>query len=167
MAGFKVVIETDASEAAAVFDALDQRLNAAGLSMFLDTVVDPFIRNRIDGRFASEGDDVSGAWHPLAQATQQIRASYGYPPDHPINIRSNKLHSWLVGTDSQVTPNGMGATLMHPPPSGDAILMKKLATAQGGSSRPPTPARPVIGLNENDLLFVTSSLVAWLAQDML
>jgi hypothetical protein len=167
MTSFFVHIETDASRVESVMNALDDRLNPIGLSAFLQTVVDPFIRNRVDQRFASEGDDVSGNWHPLTQATQQIRAAYGYPPSHPINKRTGKLHAQLV-KQSDVKPTGMGATLEHPAPGSlDPITAKKLKTAQMGSTNPKTPARPVLGVNENDLLFVTSSLAAWLTQDII
>lgn len=167
MTGFYLDISTDKSHLDDVLASLEDKLNPVGLSMFLSLIVDPFLRNRIEQRFQSEGDDVTGRWHPLAIATQQIRASYGFPPDHPINIRTNKMHAWLVGTQSDIQPNGMGATLTHPPPGASGVLMKKLATAQGGSTNPPTSPRPVIGMNENDLMFITSSLVAWLAQDMI
>ncbi len=164
---FHVLIETDSSEADAVIDSLLEKMSPVGLSAFLHTIVDPWVRNRIDQRFANEGDEMSGDWHPLAVSTQQIRASYGYPPDHPINVRTGKMRSFLVGTNSDVKPNGFGATLQHPPPTADPITAKKIATAQSGSSFPPTPARPVVGLDENDLIFVTSSLAAWLTQDMI
>ncbi len=162
-----VIITTDKDSAQDAIDFLNDRLGAIGLVTFLNTVVDPFIRNRIDQRFQGEGDDVVGTWHPLAVATQQIRAYYGFPPDHPINVRTSKLRSHLVGTQSDVKAFGIGATLQHPPPGTDAIMNKKISTAQSGSSSPSTPARPVIGVNENDLLFITTSLVAWLSQDMI
>lgn len=162
-----VIITTDRSSVDQALAYLEARLNPIGLATFLTTVVDPFIRNRIQQRFASEGDDVSGAWHPLAVATQQIRASYGFPSDHPINVRTGKLASYLIGTRGDVKQTGVGAALQHPPPGADAIMAKKIKTAQSGSSSPSTPPRPVIGVNENDLMFVTSSLVAWLSQDMI
>jgi len=167
MTGYYVQIDADASEVTKVIQHLQDKLSPTGLSVFLNTMVDPYIRNRIDQRFGSEGDDVSGAWHPLEQATQQIRAAYGYPPDHPINVRTGKMRSFLVHTQSDVQPNGMGATLTHPPLTGDPITLKKIKTAQTGSSSPATPARPVIGLNQNDDLFITSELVVYLTEGMI
>lgn len=168
MSNFSITIETDRSRVDAVVQKLESKIEPAGLAMFLQTVVDPFLRNRIDNRFGGEGDDVSGNWHPLAQSTQMIRASYGFPPSHPINKRTGKLHSQLVNSSSDVKPNGFGATLTHPAPGTlDTITTKKLTTAQMGSSRPPTRPRPVLGVNENDLLFVTSSLAAYLIQGII
>jgi hypothetical protein len=165
---FHVLIEADTDEADAVLAALELRLSSAGLGMFLESVVDPWIRQRISARFASEGDDMSGKWHPLAVATQQIRAYYGHPPDHPINVRSGDLRSFLISEDSDIKMWGGGASLIHPPQgSASPMMAKKIATAQGGSSFPPTPARPVIGVDENDLVFITSSLAAWLTQDLI
>lgn len=164
---FYVEIDADTTEAAAVILQLQTRLSPAGLATFLQGIVDPFIRNRIQGRFTSEGDDVSGAWHPLEQATQQIRAAYGYPPDHPINVRTGEMQDFLVNTQSDVVMTGIGAELMHPPLTASAALSQKIATAQGGRASPSTPARPVIGVNENDVLFITSELVVYITEGMI
>lgn len=164
---FLVDIETDAASAVAVLAHLTMKLSPAGLHTFLDTMVDPFIRARVDQRFASEGDDVVGAWHPLTVATQMIRAAKGYPSAHPINQRSHKMHSFLVNTQSDVKPTGIGATLTHPPPTGDGLMNQKIQTAQAGKSRPRTPPRPVIGVNENDMLFITSELALYLSEDFI
>lgn len=164
---FFVEIIADPSEVNKVMQQLQVKLSPAGLAAFLQTIVDPFIRNRIEGRFNSEGDDVSGAWHPLEQATQQIRAAYGYPPDHPINMRTGKMRTFLTTTQSDVKMTGMGAELTHPPLTADAVMNKKIATAQMGSPSPSTPARPVVGLNDNDLLFITSELVVYITEGMI
>jgi hypothetical protein len=165
--GFYVQVTADHSTVDKVLKQLEDRTSPQGLQDFLDDKVDDFIRNRISDRFTKEGDDVSGAWHPLEQATQQIRASYGYPADHPINVRTGQLKAFLVNSHSDIKTDATGATLQHPPVTGDAAMNKKIATAQSGSSYPSTPARPVIGVNQNDLLFVTSELVAYLMEGMI
>lgn len=165
--GFQLTFEMEREHLDATLAELALRLSPPGLATYLATVVDPFLRERIDQRFSGEGDDVTGAWHPLAVATQQIRASYGYPPAHPINVRSDKLRSWLVGTPADIKVSGFDAEANHPPPTTDAVMNTKLTTAQAGKSHPFTPARPVIGMNENDLMFITSSLVAYIAEDFI
>lgn len=162
--GFQITIETDSKSAQGVVDELRDRLDAAGLSQFLEKVVEPFIKLRIENRFGSEGDDVTNAWQPLRVATQLIRASYGFPPDHPINVRTSQMKDFLVNSRSDIKASGADVELIHPPPTGSRSLDDKIKTAQMGKSKPKTPPRPVLGFNENDLLFVTSELAAYLVE---
>lgn len=164
MPDFVVTFEADVSSTTRLLAQLEDRLNPVGLATFLGNMVDPFLRARIDGRFNSEGDDVSGAWHPLTQATEMIRAAKGFSPAHPINVRTNKMRHFLVNTPGELFANGFEVILSHPPLSGNAETEKKIRTAQEGAKSPPTPPRPVLGVNENDLLFITSELVAWITQ---
>lgn len=161
MTGFYIDIEVEDSDFQAAMALLNFRTSPAGISAFLATVADPYVRARISQRFASEGDDVSGRWHPLTRATESIRTSKGFPPAHPINVRTGKMESFLVNTPGDIKPNPIGATLEHPRPT-DPLTQQKINVAQRGKSRPQTPSRPVLGYNENDLLFFTSSLAAWL-----
>lgn len=165
--GFQITIETDKSSAQGVIDELRDRLQAAGLEQFLEKVVEPFMKLRIENRFQSEGDDVTGKWQPLHVATQLIRASYGFPPDHPINVRTSQMKDFLVNTKSDIKASGADVTLTHPPPTGNKSLDEKIKAAQQGKSKPRTPARPVLGFNENDLLFVTSELAAYLVEGII
>lgn len=160
-----LAFEVDDKHVQHVLAMLELKLSPSGLTGFMYSHVDPFIRARTASRFAGEGDDVTGAWHPLAKATELIRASKGFTPSHPINERTARLKSVLVGRPGDAKPNGFGATLTYPGPIGDASFWEKMSTAQGGSDNPPTPPRPVIGFNENDMLFVTTELVAWLSED--
>lgn len=162
MTGFNILFEADAASTNAMLAELEKRLSSEGLADFLSDRVDGFLRARIAQRFSGEGDDVSGAWHPLTVATSMIRASQGFPPDHPINVRTGDMRSFLVNSASDVKEHSLGATLKHPPPTTNKFINEKIRTAQQGKSRPRTPPRPVIGVNENDLLFVTSELAAYL-----
>lgn len=159
---FYIYFDVNEAQFAGAVALLSQRLSSAGLALFLKTVVDPFIRNRIEQRFTAEGDDVTGKWHPLTVATALIRAEKGFPPDHPINVRTGYMRRFLVNTPSDVRPAGPMVTLTHPPSDADGLMALKLSTAQAGKSRPQTPARPVMGLNTNDALFITSELTAYL-----
>lgn len=159
---FEILFETDANSATGVFDTLDARMQDTGLIEFMEDHVDPYLRRRIANRFLAEGDDVSGHWHPLTRATELIRARQGFPPQHPINVRTRQMKDFLISTPSQVRSSGPEVILTHPPPIASGEINRKIATAQGGKANPPTPARPVIGVNENDLLYITSSLTAYL-----
>jgi hypothetical protein len=165
--GFQLTFEVERDHLDVLLTDLALKLSPPGLAGFLDTVVDPFIRSRIEQRFDTEGDDVTGSWHPLTIATQQIRASYGFPPAHPINVRTRDLRDWLVNTPADIKVTGFTAEANHPPPTSNTVLNTKLAAAQSGKTHPATPARPVLGLNENDLMFVTSSLVAYIAKGII
>lgn len=166
MPDFEIAFEAETQHLQGVLRHLDQRLNPDGLGDYLEAKIEPFLQMRIDARFAAEGDDVTGAWHPLKQATEMIRASKGFPPAHPINVRTNKMKHWLVNVPADLIIGGDEAVLIHPPFAGpsDAKTREKIQTAQQGKRSPNTPPRPVLGVNENDLLFITSELVAWITE---
>lgn len=165
--GFQVTYDVDAKHFAALLADLTLKVSPPGLATFLNTTVDPFIRARIDARFSGEGDEVVGSWHPLTQATQAIRASQGLPPDHPINVRHGKMKHFLTQSKMDVKPSGFDAVGIHPPPTGDKEMQEKIVTAQMGRNSPRTPPRPVLGVNENDLLFITSELVVYLTAGLI
>lgn len=160
---FVITFELDKQYLDTLVTELDQRLDALGLVAWLDRVVSPYIRARIGIRFAGEGDDVSGSWNPLTVATQQIRMNQGFGPG-PINRRYGQLYDFLMNSPGISVAAGFGAELTHPGPTGDWRTKVKLQTAQSGKSRPKTPARPVIGLNNNDYLFISSELTAYLIE---
>lgn len=162
--GFQITFETDQKGAWEVLAHLRDRLDPGGLADFLEKVIEPYIKLRIENRFLSEGDDVVGKWHPLAVATHLIRASLGFPPDHPINVRTNEMRNFLVTSRSDIKIQGPEVELTHPPPTGNRGLSEKIKTAQQGKSSPRTQPRAVLGLNENDLLFITSELAAYLVE---
>lgn len=141
-----------------MLNRLDANLSGIALGKFLGVKVDQYIRLRAAGRFASEGDDVTGPWAPLADSTKDIRANQGFGPG-PINRRTGELEDYVVGTGGLVAVMVGQAVYTGPgvPPSGKG-LMEKVKTAQGGKSYPNTKARPVIGINEQDLFWVLAAL---------
>lgn len=165
--GFQIVFDVDRAGATAVTAELMHRLEAQELVDFLRQKIEPYVKLRIEGRFASEGDDVTGAWDPLKVATQLIRASHGFPPDHPINVRTSRMKDFLLLSPADIKVQGPEVQLTHPGPTGDRSLQEKIQTAQSGASSPNTRPRPVLGLNENDLLFITSELAAYLVDGII
>lgn len=137
-------------------DELIFLMSDIGLTAFLGASIGPYLSQRAKQRFASEGDDVTGPWAPLKPATITIRQSQNYGSG-PINRRTGELENWVVGSGWDAYPTGMGASMRFPgkPPTGE--LKAKVQTAQGGRVNPPTVARPVLGLNENDLLFLQTA----------
>lgn len=136
-------------------------LGTEGLLTFLGTTVAPYLRERAEERFAMEGDDVTGPWAPLSDVTVAIREGTGFPGAHPINRRTGELEEWVTQGNYfayPVAPNT--AAMRFPGTQPSASVARKYQTAQRGKTSPTTPPRPVLGVNEKDLLFVTAALHA-------
>jgi hypothetical protein len=144
-----------------MLQVLDTALNPVAIAGFLGSVVDPYLRGRAKERFYQEGDDVTGAWQPLSSATVEIREQMGYGGQHPINKREGDLAEYIISSPNSLSIAPWGASLKLPggPPMGD-LKDKVIAAQQGGvgPSGRPFPARPVLGMNEQDLTFVLLAL---------
>lgn len=158
MAFLEMVSETRQVEH--MLHRLDIAISPKGLATFLQGEVDPYLRGRADERFAEEGDDVVGQWAPLKEATVAIRASQGYGPEHPINVRTGELEEYITQGNAATTifPWGAGITLPGTPPSGE--LLDKMMRAQAGDER--TVPRPVLGMNQNDTVAVLLLLARYI-----
>lgn len=158
MTYMKYIWTIEAESAERSLDRLIALMSVPGLSAFLRTEVGPYLRRRAKQRFASEGDDVTGPWTPLAPATILWREAEGYGAG-PINRRTGELEEWVTQGDFFAYPVGPAAVEMEYPkgiPGGE--LFTKLQTAQSGKPDPKTPPRPVIGVNEADMLYVMTAL---------
>lgn len=160
--GIGLQVLGDDSGVQRALEVLDSALNPIGIASFLGAVVDPYLRGRAKERFTVEGDDVTGAWVPLSTATQTIRASEGYGAAHPINRRTGELERYITQSDNQIQimPT-IGAELTLPGSAPIGKLEDKVKVAQQGDpsfGRSGTPARPVLGMNEQDLAFVLLAL---------
>ena len=153
-----IFIFGNASGVQAMLAHLQNKLSPPNLGAFLLGQVDPYLRNRVADRFAAEGDDVSGKWLPLQPATETIRASQGYSPAHPINRRTDEMRDHLLYSASGVSMGVAGTTLTYPGNAPSGELEDKMTTAQVGRSYPDTPARPVLGMNQNDLAAILTLL---------
>lgn len=133
-----------------------------GMEMFFRGMVDPYLRQRAQTRFDQEGDDVSGPWAPLSPSTVMIRSQKGYGGEHPINVRTSELENYITGTRSQTVQLGAGAELTFPGQVAVGELAQKLETAQIGKDYPRTVPRPVLGVNDQDLLAVLTGLASFI-----
>jgi hypothetical protein len=158
-----ITIFGDAAGVEYLLNKVSVSLSPIGMAAFMGGSVDAYLHNRARDRFQNEGDDAVGKWLPLAAATQEIRASQGYGPDHPINVRTHELENYIVGSPSEITVTPVGATLTLPGKEPAGRLQKKVRTAQAGTDIPLTPPRPVLGMNETDLIFVMDALSAHIA----
>ena len=138
-------------------DNLMALLSPAGMTAFLGASIGPYLSKRAGDRFASEGDDVVGSWAPLKPSTIQIREDQGFGPG-PINRRTGEMEEWVVRGGWAAYPTGFGASMRFPGKRPAGELRRKVETAQKGKKQPSTVARPVLGVNETDLLFFQSAL---------
>lgn len=160
MVGLQII--GDDRGVAAMLGRLEMALEPASIAAFLGARVDPILKKRAKDRFRSEGDDVSGKWEPLASSTQSIRASQGYGPAHPINIRTGQMEAYITGFRPDITIEpGLGARLDFPGGSPSESVTDKIRVAQQGDAR--TPRRPVLGVNERDLELVMVALAFHIA----
>lgn len=154
-----VVIVGDDAGVQAMLLKMERAVTGPGLTQFLATIVDPYLRTRAQNRFTSEGDDVTGPWAPLTPFTQNERAKHGYGPAHPINNRTGQLEDFIIGAPSNITIASEGGRLVYPGRRASGLLGKKVSVAQRGiSGRPFTPPRPVLGVNARDLEMVLLGL---------
>lgn len=134
-----------------------------GLVPFGQQVAD-YLDDRAAERFAGEGDDASGNWPSLTGTTERIRASLGYGPDGPINIRTSEMFDAVVYSDLLVPVPG-GVTVTKPDPALiTGTLQEKLVTAQIGRTGnilfpgASTPPRPVVALGARDMVEIMGKL---------
>jgi hypothetical protein len=148
----------DANEVTRMLVYLEAILSPPAMGAFLSLNVGPYLHDRARDRFMKEGDDVSGQWSPLATSTVEIRKRQGFGAG-PINRRTGELESYIVDNPAAVTVNTQGATLQFPgKTSTKKSLVQKMETAQTGRANPLTKARPVLGMNGNDLAYVITTL---------
>jgi hypothetical protein len=163
-----VTIVVEDEQVRNVIYRLDIATMVIGMSMWANSVVDPWLQQRARNRFVAQGDGASGKWKPLTEFTQEWREMQGYSPD-PINIRSGALAEWLIfeadGTFMEVG-NHAGVYYwpgVHLPY--DDFIAAKLHTANIGRKRgenkmlpnATTPKRPVVAIDSTDVLALLTS----------
>lgn len=159
------MIQVDVAPALRMVEKVQRVLLPTSLEMFLDTQMRTYLVQRIEERFADQGDDVSGPWAPLAPATMMIRMQQGYSPT-PTNIRSGEMFNALKN-QRELRPTATGAELSLPgSASRSKSLTDKLRVAQKGGTAPgagrDTPPRPVLGLSATDMAAFTTRFETWL-----
>jgi len=161
-----LVIDIQVAATEAKIAKLMFALEPLALVGWMEAVVEPYIKTRAAARFKSEGDDASGKWAPLAQATIAIRTGgqidYG---SGPINHRTGALEDYITNSPGGYFVAEGEALMIYPgnAPSGSnetGSLEKKMIAAQQGLGT--APARPVIALSGADLAAVTTELEAYI-----
>lgn len=135
-----------------MLDAVDSALSSTGLAAFFELNVGPWVQQRAQSRFEREGDDASGKWAPLQEATIEFREHAGFEGPHPINKRTGELEDYIAQEQiGIVTSPGVGVMTYPKDKPKSKALKEKLSTAQQGRKTPSTVPRPVLALSERDL----------------
>lgn len=141
-----------------------QRMNTTvsgpALADFMAMEVYPYFRERAQARFAEQGDDASGKWPALHEATQRFRMHAGHGATEPINRRTGQLEKYILGASPALVITADSVTMVYPGNlPDDRVLSRKYKVAQTGSNtKPYTAPRPVIAMNSTDWAFVYAAL---------
>lgn len=145
-------------------DRLTEAFTPQALAAFLGEGVGEYLAKRAEARFAQEGDSAVGKWEPLKEATVNIRLSQNFGGEHPINRRTGELEDWVVGSGWHAYPTNLGASLRFPKANPVGLVREKVETAQRGRDYPSTVARPVLAIDETDVLQVTALFGVYIAE---
>lgn len=162
-----MIINLDDRRLAAQVAQLRHRLSNDGLEEFLEDIADPYLKDRVSSRFASEGDDAVNQWLPLDPTTVRIRQALGYGGAHPINVRTRDMISYLMnsGPETGIYPDGMELTF--PARGAPTPVQEKIETAQMGKPFPNTPPRPVVALSNTDSDDLTMLLSDYIMESLM
>jgi hypothetical protein len=174
------LVAVDATSVDAVLDGIEDAISPYSLLQFMIHDVAPYLSEQIVDVFAGLGNDSipGGGWAPLEDSTLKIRHALGYWDDYAINERSGDLLHYLTHSHD-IQLEAFGSSITVPGDTTDPILWKKLKVAQEGWTQGAnemlpgavTPARPILGLNDADLMAVTAMLqvhiVNWVSNGFL
>lgn len=135
-----------------LLERLESRLSDASIGAFMHGILAPLLQAQSAAKFSAEAGH-TGKWRPLKQSTQEIRRSRGYGPSSPINVREGTLKSFVTSSGGNVRHEGVAMAMEWPDgvSMNSTRLMYSYHTAQAGSTRWRTPARPVVGLTPGDI----------------
>lgn len=176
MRALDVLITVQDGEAQALMRAATDATTPASFAKFHYAFTSPYMRSKARDRFKSQGDDASGMWAPLRDATEEIRENAGFPGASPINKRTGGLEAYIVGRPGEVTVTPIDSALFFPARPRTKAEVEKLKTAQQGkpggtplfgkSMGAPTPPRPVAAMDATDLIHTMSALQIHIAAEI-
>lgn len=161
-----IEIEIDAHEALRAMERVIAAISVSSLGAFMENEADLVIKERIKSRFSDQGDDASGKWAELREATHTFRRDQGFPAERPINIRTGQLRAWLLeNMQPSVTVMSYGGVMGIWPGSeaSNPWTARKFETAQKGIDGH-TVSRPVLRINEADHRLIQFELSLYLGQ---
>lgn len=178
MRALDVVITVQDGEVNALMRAADAATTPASFAKFHYAFTSPYMRSKARDRFRSQGDEASGRWAPLRDATEEIRENAGFPGASPINKRTGGLEAYIIGRPGEVTVTPVDSALFFPARPTSRAEVEKLKTAQQGKPGgtplfggaqgmgAPTPPRPVAAMDATDLIHTMSALQIHVAAEI-
>lgn len=160
-----ISVEVNIAEAMGMLGRADRAISTFNLATILEGPVEEYMQQRAEVRFGQEGDDASGKWLELTQATKSIRRKKGYP-ESPINVRTGEMRNWVTHAEGQLVLFGEDLALLWPGEEPMGELADKIMHAQAGDRETRTPPRPVIAANETDLAAIAVVIGSELQQDL-
>ena len=159
----EVILQTivDAKRPTLRIQALSERIGPAGMGVFFATHAVPLLQERAKARFANEGDDASGHWKPLAESTIKRREAKGQVP-LKVNDRTGKMKEWVTNSPGRIFTTKGVTKLEWPGTAQNRTTSKKLKVAQMGLMSPFTHPRPVVAVDQADLLTILVTLEEWI-----
>lgn len=133
-----------------------ERLSEPALALLVRQMLLPIASTSSRARIASQKTAAGGRWRQLKESTQRVRRSLGLPGisgHYPINKRTGALEQFLSSASGDVTILSeyvQGAWPANISMDGTR-LMYAYHTAQAGSKRWKTPARPIVALSPTDI----------------
>ena len=111
------------------------------------------MRRASEQQFATEGGHTGEKWPELAVSTQRDRIRHGFPPKHPILVRTHRaIDSLTRAADPEHIEE----------PSADSLrfgsTVPYLVYHQSSRPRHKIPFRPPVGLTETDKREIVSTL---------
>lgn len=135
-----------------MLERLESRMSDISLAGFLRTAIAQTLQRQSSAKFSLESGH-TGKWQSLKQSTQRIRRQQGYGASSPINVRTGALKSFVTSAGGNIRHEGISIAMEWPDgvSMNSSRLMYAYHTAQAGSKRWGTPARPVVGLTTDDI----------------
>lgn len=141
----RIDMELDAKSVRKKIKAAIGAIDPQGISYFNNIVATQLLqlyaRERFKGEGVTGGVGTSvGKWDPLRPYTQQDRASRGYGPKSPINVRTGGLRDWITGAQGMQVAQELFIWPAKLPPNRSSMHFA-YACAQTGRKRS-GPHRP-------------------------
>lgn len=162
---YDAIVDVDDEDAIRMMDRVMETVGPVSLERWLRMAAHPHFTNEIVQRFAYQGDRVSGHWPDASEATEAMKENLEFDAE-ALNIRTGEMFDFLT-SKAQFSVAGDQAMMSLPGRRPNPLMTRKIRTAQFGSNDNPidefgpTPPRPVLGFDEQDMEFLLRSLERW------
>jgi hypothetical protein len=149
----------------ALLQDFEDTMSSESLADFMSKNVYPYLRDQSLDRFETEGDETTGKWAALSDASERWRRWDGVGTDD-INRRTGKLEEFIRQAVPTIVRGADSAILQYPGGMpGDKYTAQKYRVAQRGQAagvdkrrQPKTPPRPIVAVGAEEFGVVQSRL---------